>query len=122
MQDLTNLLQVHEKAKKAYEEAIARRDAKRRGVKYVAVDSEEEEDDWSVEEEAEATGELDHLKLKAQAALKAKFSFITVFFEAQAKKIKEAVKRKYNSLNAYSWDKFDPKRHCQGETVGPEPT
>jgi Leucine-rich repeat (LRR) protein len=106
------------KAKKAYEEAIARRDAKRRGVEYVAIDSEEEEDEWSVEEEVEATGELDHLKQKAKAALKAKFSFLTNFFEAQAKKIKEAVQKKYNSLNAYSWDEFDPKRHCQGQWDG----
>ena len=87
-------------------------------MEYVALDSEEEEDEWSAEEEEEAKGELDHLKLKAKAALKAKFSFLTSFFEAQANKVKEAVKRKYNSLNAYSWDAFDPKIHCQGAWDG----
>ena len=56
--------------RKAYEEKFARLEAKRKGIAYVSLaDSSDEESDWSVEEQAEAKGELDFLQQKAKEAL-----------------------------------------------------
>ena len=58
------------------------------------------------------------MKKKAQAALFSRFKGLIDIVAVGVKKIKDTIKNKYNALNAYSWDPFDPTIHCQGEWDG----
>ena len=106
------------KEKKAYEVKLAKLAAKRAGVQYVNLNADDDSDQWSEEEEKEAQGELEHLQLKAKKAMAAKLGFFSNLVENGIKAVTDAAKKKYNSLNAYSWDKFDPLVHCQGPWDG----
>ena len=66
--------------RKAYEEKFARLEAKRKGIAYVSLaDSSDEESDWSVEEQAEAKGELDFCSRKQRKLCRSSSLFWTKF-------------------------------------------